>query len=174
MHSQVFQGLVTITETKIIGIDPGATGGSVAYVGQFVQIIGTPIEGIVYAHANNCTVWLEHVHAFPGQGSTSTFNFGKAFGSVLGAAEALGVTVRLVSPQRWQNALLERLEGLSTKEAAMRFVEKRFGLGGFTVGRARKPHSGYVDAACIAYWGAVFGPDYRPEPAKVKRKAITF
>ena len=161
--------------TITLGIDPGQTGGAVAYSEKGVEIIGTPVEGIVYAKCSGAsTIWLEDVHAFPGQGSTSTFNFGKAFGTVLGAAEALGVTVRLVSPQRWQNDLLERREGMSTKDAARSFVEKMWDLDGFTVGRARKPHSGYIDAACIAYWGAVYGGSYAPPPKPKKKKAISF
>lgn len=166
-------------EDIAIGIDPGATGGSVAIVQkigkvQVEKIIGTPTEGIIYAKETGAKVFLEKVHAFPGQGATGTFNFGMSYGLVFGAAEVLGVSLTLVSPQRWQAAILERPEGRGTKEAALRFVEREWGLDGFTVGRARKPHSGLIDAACIAYWGLLYGDGY-VEPAKVKkRKAIVF
>jgi len=165
---------MTITR-RIIGIDPGLTGGAAFITDEkLCKWLGSPVEGIVVASEIGAKVFLENVHAFPGQGSTSTFNFGRAFGLVLGAAEALKVDIVLVSPQRWQTALLERPEGMSTKEAAMKFVEKTFGLDGFTVGRSRKPHSGYVDAACIAYWGLMYGETYTPPAPKKKLKLISF
>lgn len=165
--------------TITLGIDPGATGGSVAVVQKMgrlhiEKIIGTPVQGIMYAKEVGAKVFLEKVHAFPGQGATSTFNFGMSYGLVFGAAEVLGVELVLVSPQRWQASILERPDGVGTKEAALRFVERHWGLDGFTVGRARTCHSGLIDAACIAYWGAVHGGSY-VEPVKVKkRKAISF
>ena len=54
----------------------------------------------MYNKNTNCTVEL--VHAMPGQGVTSMFNFGKNFGFILGVLSACGLEPNLVSPQKWK------------------------------------------------------------------------
>lgn len=46
-------------------------------------------------------VVIEKVHAFPGQGVTSMFNFGKNFGTWLGILNGLRIPYVEVSPQKW-------------------------------------------------------------------------
>jgi crossover junction endodeoxyribonuclease RuvC len=53
-----------------------------------------------------CQAFIEDVHAMPGQGVTSMFNFGKGFGIWLGILAALKIPYTLVSPVRWKKAML--------------------------------------------------------------------
>lgn len=97
-----------------IGIDPGKKGG-VAVIEDLKE------ERVVQTHPysddtlmkickdlsleRNCRpvfCVVEKVGAMPGQGVTSTFNFGKSFGYILGVLEANGIPYQLISPQRWK------------------------------------------------------------------------
>lgn len=48
---------------------------------------------------------IEKVHAMPGQGVTSMFNFGMSYGALRMAVIASGIPFRDVTPQMWQKAL---------------------------------------------------------------------
>src|SRR5260370_24898431 len=70
-------------------------------------------KGEIDAHALAALLWkehadhvfVEHVSAMPGWGSTSLFTFGKAYGIVLGVLAAVGVPISLVAPRKWKTAL---------------------------------------------------------------------
>lgn len=47
-------------------------------------------------------VWIEEVHAMPGQGVTSMFRFGHAAGAAAGVAAGLGLPTHYVRPTVWQ------------------------------------------------------------------------
>jgi crossover junction endodeoxyribonuclease RuvC len=49
-------------------------------------------------------VYVEQVHAMPGQGVTSMFNFGHSCGTVMGVLGAMGLPCSLVTPQSWKKA----------------------------------------------------------------------
>lgn len=116
----------------LIGIDPGVSGAIVVLQSRADP---TPIEWdrmptikVGKASRVDCaalsrflqdfdggSAYIEHVHAMPGQGSTSMFTFGHAAGSVEGVLAALKIQVTLVTPQTWK-----RRAGLigSDKDAA--------------------------------------------------------
>ena len=48
---------------------------------------------------------LEQVHSMPGQGVSSSFKFGRGFGTLEMALTAAGITFEYVTPQKWQKAL---------------------------------------------------------------------
>ena len=50
-------------------------------------------------------VFLEQVSAMPGQGVSSVFAFGKAYGVILGAIAAHSIPLTLVAPIVWKRAL---------------------------------------------------------------------
>ena len=114
----------------ISGIDPGLTGavailpeglffdtptasvkkGSskkvylVAEMASFIRSFGDSSD----PHSH---VYIEDVHAMPGQGVSSTFNFGRGFGLWEGIVAALGIPYTLIMPQRWQKEMLAGLPG---------------------------------------------------------------
>lgn len=104
-----------------IGIDPGLGGafGAIEENGR-VHLFDTPTLQIGTKRDYNMpkmreilTGWkdprvvIESVHALPGQGVTSMFNFGKGFGIWLGLLAGLEIPFDLVTPQRWKKVMLD-------------------------------------------------------------------
>ena len=107
---------------RIIGIDPGLSGG-IAILDdlKIFDIFDMPImsEGkknknqlnsaqlvnIINKHIlkkEDTYVIVEQVGAMPGQGVTSMFNFGQTFGSIKGICAALGLPIFYVRPAKWK------------------------------------------------------------------------
>ena len=106
---------------KIIGIDPGLSGG-IAILDDLkvFDIFDMPVmsEGkknknqLNSAHLVNIIkkhiipedtyVIVEQVSAMPGQGVTSMFNFGQTFGSIKGICAALNLPIFYVRPAKWK------------------------------------------------------------------------
>lgn len=109
---------------SFIGIDPGLNGG-IAVVGRMItKADRTPIiEGdkrtmnlpacaewikkAVEANGGGAFAVIEKVHAMPSQGVSSTFTFGKGYGSWLGVLSTLGIPYQEVTPQAWKKAMLD-------------------------------------------------------------------
>ena len=107
---------------RIIGIDPGLSGGiailednkvkeifdmPVMADGKknkrqlnsafLVQLIKENIEDV-----ESTAVIVEQVNAMPGQGVTSMFNFGQTFGAIKGICAALSLPIFFVRPAKWK------------------------------------------------------------------------
>ena len=153
--------------TCILGVDPGAGGAIALYdpdlkavlvsdmpvvlvrVGRSErrQINETVLAATIRLYAPD-SAFIERVHALPGQGVTSSFSFGMAYGLVRGMLAALCVPVQLVTPQEWKRAF--RL-GPDKREA--RLVASR--LFPDSAGRfARARDDGRAEAALLALFGA--------------------
>jgi Holliday junction resolvasome RuvABC endonuclease subunit len=48
---------------------------------------------------------IEAVHSMPGQGVSSSFKFGMAYGAAISIVERFNCTWHMVTPQRWKKAL---------------------------------------------------------------------
>jgi crossover junction endodeoxyribonuclease RuvC len=112
--------------TVYIGIDPGANGGmatieppDTVYAFPFkkisMKLISSMLEDL--AGRRECHALIEVVHAMPGQGVTSMFNFGYNFGVLEGLLIGSGIPYDRVTPQAWQKEFdLYKLPG-ETKTA---------------------------------------------------------
>lgn len=117
---------------KILGIDPGLSGGLSIIDEQFNLIAciqmptvfvddkkrrvdPRPVFDFIALHAPELAI-VELVGAMPGNGVTSMFNFGDAFGVVRGIAECLCQDVRYSRPQEWRG--YQSLSGLSKEQIA--------------------------------------------------------
>ena len=107
---------------KIIGIDPGLSGGiAILENKKVLNIFDMPVmsEGkknkrplnsaqLVKLLKDNIlkdeevSVIVEQVNAMPGQGVTSMFNFGQTFGAIKGICAALGLPIFFVRPSKWK------------------------------------------------------------------------
>tara|TARA_Y100000401_G_scaffold108354_1_gene103563 strand:+ start:9209 stop:9748 length:540 start_codon:yes stop_codon:yes gene_type:complete len=110
--------LVFDEETTIIGIDPGKNGGVtilniIDYTEQ-VEVFRCPktpdemakqlAESVPYnGNRYNMTCFMEHVHAFPGQGVVSTFSFGQNLGQWEGILASQDIPVEYVAPRKWMD-----------------------------------------------------------------------
>lgn len=107
---------------KIIGIDPGVTGG-IAIIeceGLNAKVFPMPcmplsktkrqidlnelseILSDLSAGAVAVRVYLEQVHSMPAQGVVSAFNFGMSYGGIQGVIATLQIPLVLVTPQKWK------------------------------------------------------------------------
>lgn len=126
-------------------------------------------------------VVTEKLQAFPKQGASSGFNFGFAWGVVIGCARTLEAEVYCVRPVEWKKILEEAgyslgparpLRGTklplaenkkldlarkdAQKAAAIAHVQKRYPGVNLIYGRRRTPDNNLADAVCLADYGATF------------------
>jgi len=101
-------------------------------------------------------VFLEHVHAFAGQGRTSIWNFGEGVGMVKGVCECLGIEYIEISPQKWKKNVMGDLYSHEDKEGAIKFVREKFPeMDLLKTPRCKVPHDGKADSICIGYYGTL-------------------
>jgi crossover junction endodeoxyribonuclease RuvC len=139
----------------LIAIDPGVNGAYAILdgAGEFIEAaelprfdktlnaveLGKLFEGFLPGLAV-----IEKVSAMPGQGVTSMFTFGAAYGVCLGVAGGAGVPVSLVTPHAWKKHF--RLIG-KPKDAARELAARLYPRA---VNALRlKKHQGRADAILI-------------------------
>ncbi len=149
---------------SVIGIDPGKTGAAAWLLdGKLASVENLPIkEGVVdpvemtpKVDRVGTVVVIEKVHAMPREGVTSSFNFGKVYGSILYWAYDWFDHVELVTPQKWKKGLLVRAD----KEHSIEIADGLFGQReewhrtGPRGGSMISENSGCAEASLIAWWG---------------------
>tara|TARA_R110000824_G_scaffold335745_1_gene522279 strand:- start:828 stop:1292 length:465 start_codon:yes stop_codon:yes gene_type:complete len=116
--------------TLYIGIDPGASG-AIAFIGPSEEVwtvshsetphdLSEALTDALRGFKGTVSCLIEKVHAMPGQGVTSMFNFGKSFGISLGLLTAHQIPYETVTPQKWQAAF-----SLPTKKVAGSTTNKK-------------------------------------------------
>ncbi|POA83658.1 hypothetical protein C1882_18075 [Pseudomonas sp. FW305-E2] len=157
---------------KILGIDPGLSGGLSIIDEQFNLIAciqmptcfvdgkkrrvdPRPVFDFIELHKPELAV-VELVGARPGQGVTSMFSFGDAFGAVRAVAECLCPTVRYSRPQEWRG--YQSLSGLSKEQIAEVAFEvfQAEQIYGKPRGGKRAVRDGISDSLMIAKYGVRF------------------
>lgn len=145
--------------TIIMGIDPGISGAVAFYFPVVCRIAvdDVPVAGgeinvhelarQIRIHRPNMAV-IERVGAMPGQGVTSSFNFGRSYGDVRGAIGALDVPMHFVTPQKWKKHF-----GLSADKEESRLRAIRLFPNAAESFKLKK-HDGRAEAALIALYGA--------------------
>lgn len=149
----------------ILGIDPGVTGGlAFLFPDDSLLISDIPaVDGAVDVaavarhirqHQPRVAV-IERASARPGQGVSSTFKYGAAYGALQAVCAALGVPVDLVAATTWK-----RHFGLSKDKEKSRALAIRT-WPQISVWFARKKDHGRAEAALIARWFVERGRDAR-------------
>ena len=138
-----------------IGVDPGKNGG-IAIIDSD-GVIAFPfseerllieLDGI--AQEYECICYLEHVHAMPKQGVSSTFNFGMNFGFIQGVLKAYEIPYELVTPQKWK----KEFSCTSDKNTSIELCKRLFpNVNLKATERCRKDHDGMAEALLIAEYG---------------------
>lgn len=144
---------------RVLGIDPGLSGAvaqihrGVLEVRRDFKELEDIADAVVFSVGQEAPagIFVESVHAMPGQGVCSMFNFGDAFGVAKGAVWACGHPVTLVTPQKWQNWFREILhmgrEPFESAEIAAGLFPEQAGLF------KRKLDHGSGDAVLLAIYG---------------------
>lgn len=99
-------------------------------------------------------VWLENVHAMPGQGVTSMFNMGRGLGMYEGIITSLEMPLNYISPVTWKRKIMAG-QGRE-KGAAVYKAQQLFPSAVLTTPRGRKL-DGRAEALLIAEYGKRFG-----------------
>lgn len=158
-----------------IGVDVGITG-AIAFLntdGQFVAVHDLPV--CVYgkskwidpmallaivretrdAHGFRGTsparAFVEQTHAMPKLGTVAANSKGMTFGSTVAALQIAGVSLELVTPQKWKASLGLLLPGSSDrekKEASLTRARMLFPSADLD----RKKDHGRAEALLIAHW----------------------
>lgn len=156
-----------------IGIDPGQRGGLARITPGSIEVWpmprhdaeeavqhGTPIDWFrVYRLLSHWEPWkktvvvIEKVHAFTGQGVSSTFKFGANYGGLLGILGGMSVDYQLVVPRTWKKTVLgDSFE--HDKAGTIAFLRQNYPtVNLLATPRSKKPHDGMADALAIAHYG---------------------
>lgn len=153
----------------IIGVDPGAAGAIAILesTGKLVHVFDMPAVEVVtggkakrrvspemlaaelrlYAD-QGAVAYVEQVGAMPGQGVSSMFAFGQAFGIVLGVMAGLAIPCQTVTPAKWKKDMK-----LNTGKDAARAKAAQVWPG--QAGEFKRvKDDGKAEAALIGLWGA--------------------
>lgn len=152
-----------------VGIDPGLTGGIAAldkqgvplFIGAFrpnanefdMNQLCDILTNLRCDHSNTSrlVIGLEHVHAMPKQGVSSTFKFGSTFGKIQGILAAKHLAYELIRPQEWMGVMLAGEPKEMKKERAKNVAVRLFPDINFrATERSHTVHSGMADAVLIA------------------------
>jgi crossover junction endodeoxyribonuclease RuvC len=153
-----------MSSIRILGVDPGQSGGlAIVHGGRLVKGTRMPvvqIRGKKQIDARAVVRWwddclvpfdvavIEAVHAMPGQGVSSSFQFGRMLGGIEALVYSTGARVEYVAPASWKKAM-----GLSTdKQASIDAAKIMFGAPADELLKF-KADEGIAEAALIAaYW----------------------
>ena len=148
---------------NILAIDPGMKGGIAILNTESNQMKAAPIplvgKEIDYRSVHETITFyepsiivIEKVHAMPGQGVTSMFNFGLGYGALVALATISTARVVLVTPQMWKKHVLAGTS--KDKDAAIQFCNHTYSNVNLILPRCRNAHDGMADAVCLAHYGA--------------------
>lgn len=165
-----------ILHRYVIGIDPGVTGAIAVFQdGKFHAVHDIPftaeskkskkrVDVFALFHllkvelayiARPCAVYLEHSHAMPRQGVSSTFHYGRTTGII----EAALVGARMVNqdspairivPARWKRAM-NLIGNFLPKDADLKKARKLYPTAPLEL----KKHHNRADAILIGHYGCL-------------------
>jgi crossover junction endodeoxyribonuclease RuvC len=96
--------------------------------------------------------FIERVHALPGQGVSSSFTFGVAYGVVRGVLAALDIPVHLITPNEWKRVMRLGADKSAARAHAIRL------LPASAAQFQRVKDDGRAEAALLACFGAGYKP----------------
>jgi crossover junction endodeoxyribonuclease RuvC len=150
---------------SIAGIDPGKSGAIAVIDHNGLMVVDCPtiivndkkqfdergmarlFKGII--SEKNVMVFMELVHAMPGQGVVSMFSFGQGYGIWLGILACCDVSYELVTPQTWKRHMLCGISGKDNKAKSVIAAKRLFP----ECGQWKKKDHNRADALLIAEWG---------------------
>lgn len=158
MPAEIASSLDAIEHTmqpKILGIDPGITGGIAFLRGNTIEAYDIPVVAkeinidevlrLVRSAQPDMAI-IETASSRPGQGVASTFKYGTAYGALQACVVACAVPLHRVPASKWKRAF-----GLDADKEKARALAIRLwpDCGLF----ARKMDHGRSEAALIARYG---------------------
>lgn len=153
----------------ILGVDPGLSGAiaflSPSYM-DLVKVDDMPVAGDAVNAAYLAdrimqmrpdAAIIELVGAMPGQGVSSMFKFGRAFGTVIGIVQALDIPLHFVTPAKWKAHYRIPKDKDAARALAIRYWP------GKAKDLSRKKDAGRAEAALLARYAAETLPQFKFE-----------
>lgn len=159
---------------KILGVDPGKTGGFALVnekrlieesfmtprIGKDLDL-GTMRDKLKEIQDNHFVdmVFIERVTSMPKQGVASMFSFGRAFGMAEGILKALDFPIEYVTPREWTRNLQKGMkQDESAKIRSQKLIKRLYRqteLNKITTMYRGEPRlrDGLIDAVLIAEFG---------------------
>lgn len=151
-----------------IGIDPGINGGLTALedgetilasIPMPTQKLGTKthldprlINDFIFYYTPRVVI-IESVHAMPGQGVTSMFNFGYGAGMLEGIISAHVLSYLIIPPQQWMKEIFVGMPKDSNK-SSITYCQRMFPQFDWrATKKCKKIHDGMTDSCCMALYG---------------------
>ena len=145
--------------TQIIAIDPGVNGAFaiLGHRGEFIKadelprfdkLVDAVAFGALVASYAPASAVIERVGAMKGQGVTSMFTFGAAYGVAIGVIGGYGIPFALITPAKWKAHF--RLVG-KPKDAARELAIRLYPEAASHL--SLKKHQGRADALLLARYG---------------------
>lgn len=168
-----------VNKGSVIGIDPGLSGAVALFTPEGHQlqvwrdfkclkdiseaVMCAFLAGKAAPYPGELKAVIEFVHAFPHQGVTSMFNFGKSTGVAMGSVFSHPLPLTEIAPQRWQlwakkTIVLDSRFANSVRptKVASSFDSRKYACTVFPTCTGlfqRVMDHGTADAALIALWG---------------------
>jgi len=164
-NNPVGRNAITVAQAQqfcIAAFDPGLNGGGafltregllacfdLPTIGESAhrRIDAANLADLLREHGPYAAAYVEQVGARPGQGVSSMFGFGQAYGTILGVIGALAIPVRHVSPAKWKKALGLNSDGEASRARAIETWPTHAEL------LARKRDHNRAEAALLALYG---------------------
>jgi crossover junction endodeoxyribonuclease RuvC len=150
-----------MSNTCIASIDPGVTTGAIAFVftdhpstvsAEDIPVANGQVDAATLARRLEIMkpdiAIIERVGSMPGQGVSSTFKFGQAYGTLIGVVAALKIPVHFVTPGKWKRHFGLSADKEESRARALQLWPARAELF------ARKRDHGRAEAALIARFAA--------------------
>jgi crossover junction endodeoxyribonuclease RuvC len=139
---------------RILGIDPGVTGG-IAVLSETIEVHDIPVAGgeinidelvRIVRDAKPDMAIIERASSRPGQGVSSTFKYGVAYGMLRAIVGMCEIPSHLVTPTVWKRHFKLSADKEKSRALAIRLWP---GCGFFS----HKKDHGRSEAALIARYG---------------------
>lgn len=109
-------------DEKIIGIDPGKSGGLTIYSiskNIIIESISMPetmqeLLTLLKIYSKNSFCFLEKVQGLPGMSGSGMFTFGENYGHIAMALLSCKIPTETITPQKWQKEFQLGTKGKST------------------------------------------------------------
>lgn len=155
--------------TCFLGIDPGLSGG-IAVIGSILTkaertpilagdkrtmnlpACGAFLKVAVETNGGAAFAVIEKVHSMPKQGVSSSFAFGKGYGSWLGLLAAFNIPYQEVTPQAWKKVMLDGADK-GDKASSLNRATTLFPHVKLVPEGCRAPSDGIAESLLMAEYG---------------------
>lgn len=156
------------TNASVIGIDPGTSGALAYYDGSELLIYDMPFFEVKKGKFNRKVidvrglkkileeipmgiwkshVFIEDIHAMPGNAATTMFSFGEGYGALKATIILMDFSHTFIAPQVWKKSIGCTKDKDSSRRRASELMPQ------FSHNWDRKKDDGRAEAALIAYYG---------------------